>query len=153
MPDTISSSRHRLSFHEFSALAGELQKATEAIMALCRSVSNVNQQSDPSDPEPSKETPLGEYRQYRLSAHTLREEQKLLERCEATSFTHALSHIHAELYTTAFLLKGYNEMEDLDNFPIHLIKEHLQRSLDMLSKACSVMADYHLVHVIYAPDP
>ncbi len=35
----------------------------------------------------------------------------------------------------------------------HLLGEQLERSLDMLSKACSVMADYTLVHVMCAPAP
>lgn len=145
MSDATSSSRCDVPINDFSALAGKLQETAEAVLAFCRSVSG--------EAETPKEKPLGEYRQYRLPAHTLREEKELLERYEAESFANALHDIHAELYTTVFLMKGYDDVDDVDSFHIHLLGEQLERSLDMLSKACSVMADYNLVHVMYAPAP
>lgn len=129
MSDATSSSRCDVLIDDFTTLAGKLQETAEAVSAFCRSASG--------EAETSKEKPLGEYRQYHLPAHTLREEKELLERYEADSFANALSDIHAELYTTVFLMKGYDDGDDVGSFHIHLLGEHLERSLDMLSKACS----------------
>lgn len=145
MSDATSSSRCDVPLDNFSALAGKLQETAEAVLAFCRSASG--------EGETPKEKPLGEYRQYSLPAHTLREEQELLERYSAESFANALHDIHSELYTTVFLMKGYDDIDDEGSFRIQLLGEQLERSLDMLSKACSVMADYNLVHVMYAPAP
>lgn len=125
MSDATSSNRCDVPINDFSALAGKLQETAEAVLAFCQM-------------EAPKEKPLGEYRRYRLPAHTLREERDLLECYDAESFANALSDIHAELYTTIFLMKGYDGVDGVDSFHIHLLGAHLERSLDMLSKACSV---------------
>ncbi len=143
MSDAARSNRCGVPTNDLSALAGKLQDTAEVVLAFCHSASD--------EMETPKEKPLGEYRQYRLPAHALRDERDLLERYDAESFANALSDIHAELYTTIFLMKNYDNVDGVDGFHIHLLGAHLERSLDMLSKACSVMADYNLVHVMSAP--
>lgn len=102
MSDATSSSRCGIPFDEFSALAGRLQEAAEAVLTCCRSVPGVDERQETADLETPKEQPLGECRQYCLPVHTLREERELLERYEADSFANALSDIHTELYTLVF---------------------------------------------------
>ena len=145
MPHATSSSRCGVPIDDVSALASKLQDAAEALLALCRSASD--------DAKRPKEKPLDEYRQFCLPAYTLQEEKEILERYGAESFADALHGIHAELYVTVFLMKGYDGMDAMDSFHIQLLGEQLERSLNMLSKACSVMADCSLVHVIHAPAP
>ena len=85
MSDATSSSRCDVPINDFSAVAGKLQETAEAVLAFCRSVSG--------EAETPKEKPLGEYRQYRLPAHTLREEKELLERYKANSFASVINAV------------------------------------------------------------
>lgn len=136
-----------------SALAGKLQEAAEALLTFCRSTTSeedppeaeANAEADDQGPKP------GEYRQYYLPPHTLREENELLERYKVENVADALDAIYSDLFTTVFLMKGYETDDEVDSFNLCLIGEQLSRSLDMLSKAGSVLTDYSLVHVMRVP--
>lgn len=152
MSDAATCPPSSIPIHILSALAGTLQETAQALLAFCSSTSNETSEPEedtgteaPLESNPAK--PLGEERCYRLPAYIVREEGELLARYRAENFADALSAIHSDLYVTAFLMQGYDGMDDVDSFHLHLIGEHLARSLDMLSKACSMFADFDLLRI------
>ena len=55
-------------------------------------------------------------------------------------------------FATVFLMKGYDADSKITDFTtLYQIGELLSRSLGMLSKTCSVLADYNLMHVRRIP--
>jgi hypothetical protein len=73
---------------------------------------------------------------------------ELLERYKAKKFADTLDEIYNDLFVMAFLMRGYDPAEDVDAFNLCLIGEQLSRSLDMLSKATSTLANFEPVHVM-----
>ena len=93
----------------------------------------------------------GEYCQYHLPPYALTEEGELLDRYKAENIAAALGAIYNDLFATVFLMKGYDADTRITNFTLYQIGELLSRSLGMLSKTCSVLADYNLMHVRQIP--
>ena len=93
----------------------------------------------------------GEYCQYHLPPYALTEEGELLDRYKAENIAAALDAIYNDLFATVFLMKGYDADTRITNFTLYQIGELLSRSLGMLSKTCSVLADYNLMHVRRIP--
>ena len=94
----------------------------------------------------------GEYCQYHLPPYALTEEGELLDRYKAENIAAALGTIYNDLFATVFLMKGYDADSKITNFTtLYQIGELLSRSLGMLSKTCSVLADYNLMHVRRIP--
>lgn len=149
MSDAASYPSSGIPLDNFSALAGKLQETAEALLAFCRSMSAGEDSSKAETGIEPREQGLepGEYRQYHLPPHTLREESELLERYGVENVADALDAIYNDLFITVFLMKGYEAGDALDSFYLCLIGEQLSRSLDMLSKAGSVVTDFELVRV------
>ena len=93
----------------------------------------------------------GEYCQYHLPPYALTEEGELLDRYKAENIAAALGAIYNDLFATVFLMKGYDADTRITNITLYQIGELLSRSLGMLSKTCSVLADYNLMHVRRIP--
>ena len=153
MSDATSSSRCDVPINDFSALAGKLQETAEAMLAFCRSASAEKDSSKTEDGAELAEHGCkpGEYRQYHLPPYALTEEGELLDRYKAENIAAALDAIYNDLFATAFLMEGYDADTRITNFTLYQIGELLSRSLGMLSKTCSVLADYNLMHVRRIP--
>ena len=154
MSDATRSSRCDVPINDFSALAGKLQETAEAMLAFCRSASAEKDSSKTEDGAELAEHGCkpGEYRQYHLPPYALTEEGELLDRYKAENIAAALDAICNEFFATVFLMKGYDADSKITNFTtLYQIEELLSRSLGMLSKTCSVLADYNLMHVRRIP--
>lgn len=154
MSDAASYPPSGIPIDNFSTLAGKLQETAEALRVFCRSLSAGEGSSKAEAGTESREQALepGEYRQYHLPPHTLREENEFLEHYGARNVADALDAIHNDLFITVFLMKGYATDDEVDSFNLCLIGEQLSRSLDMLSKAGSVLTDFELVRVTKIPE-
>lgn len=86
-----------------------------------------------------------------MPPHALTEEGELLDRYEAENIAAALDAIYNDLFATVFLMKGYDADTRITNFTFYQIGELLSRSLGMLNKTGSVLADYNLMHVRRIP--
>ncbi|MFR8275607.1 MAG: hypothetical protein ACLU98_04440 [Desulfovibrio fairfieldensis] len=53
-----------------------------------------------------------------------------------------LDKVHDDLYVTAYLMEHFEDGEDIDGFTVQLIGDRLQTSVHVLSKVCSVLADF-----------
>ena len=109
-----------------AALAGKLQETAEAMLVFCRSASTEKDSAKTEDGE-------------------------LLEQDKAENIAAALDAIYNGLFATVFPMKGYDANSKLTNFTLYQIGELLSRSLGMLSKTGSVLADYNLIHVQRIP--
>lgn len=141
MSDPSHSGPSCLSPDNLSALAASLQEMAESLLALGRAAQQTREPEAAASKTPPAR-PLAEQRQYRLAAHAVRQEQELLEHYEADSLAEALHRIHMEFSTTIFLMKGYGPGDDEESFYIQLLGAQLERTLAMLRKACSILADY-----------
>ncbi|WP_291447556.1 hypothetical protein [Desulfovibrio sp.] len=86
-----------------------------------------------------------------MPPYALTEEGELLDRYKAENIAAALDAIYNDLFATVFLMKGYDADTRITNFTLYQIGELLSRSLGMLSKTGSVLADYNLMHVKRIP--
>ena len=152
MSDAANFSRCEFPFDAFLVLAGKLQETAEAMLAFCRSASAEKDSSKTDDDAELAEHGCkpGEYRQYHLPPYALTEEGELLDRYKAENIA-ALDAIYNDLFATVFLMKGYDADTRITNFTLYQIGELLSRSLGMLSKTGSVLADYNLMHVKRIP--
>lgn len=153
MSDATSSSRCDVPINDFSALAAKLQETAQAMLAFCRSASPEKDSSKTEDDADLAEHGCkpGEYRQYHLPPYALTEEGELLDRYKAENIAAALDAIYNDLFATVFLMKGYDADTRITNFTLYQIGELLSRSLGMLNKTGSVLADYNLMHVRRIP--
>lgn len=78
----------------------------------------------------------------RISAYRLPAQAALPEQDEVDRPAVALNRVHAKCCTAVFLMKGYGDGDDEQNFHIHLLGMHLERALAALRRACSIPADY-----------
>lgn len=72
----------------------------------------------------------------------LKYEEGVLDAHRAKDLSGLLGKVYDNLYVTAYLMEHFGEAKDLDGFTIHLIGSSLQSSLHVLSKVCSVFADF-----------
>ncbi len=86
-----------------------------------------------------------------MPPYALTEKSELLEQYKAENIAAALDAIYNEFFATVFLMKGYDADTRITNFTLYQIGELLSRSLGMLSKTGSVLADYNLMHVKRIP--
>ena len=86
-----------------------------------------------------------------MPPYALTEKSELLEQYKAENIASALDAIYNEFFATVFLMKGYDADSKITNFTLYQIGELLSRSLGMLSKTGSVLADYNLMHVKRIP--
>lgn len=141
MSSAHSCSSSDLSPEDFAALAASLQEMAETVIALCRAARHTREPETAASTTPAQAR-AAEQRQFRLPGHAVQQEQELLKQYEADSLAAALNEIHMELYTTIFLMKNYSYGDDEQSFHIHLLGMQLERTLKMLRKACSILADY-----------
>ena len=139
---------------DFAALAKSLQEIAQALLPFSqeRQIA-VNAFEDCQDASKSQagsldaDKPTGEIRCYRLPSYIVREEREILAKYKAEDFTAVLSDVYEDIYTTALLMRNFDESNQLDGFKIQMLAEHLLRPLDVLNKACALFADFDLVQV------
>ena len=131
----------------FTDLAEKLQQAAQALLAFAAKEQPEPAQRDtaaaasPKAAGPAGEVPH-ELRCYRVPSYMLKYEEEMLDAHRAKDLSGLLGKVYDNLYVTAYLMEHFGEAEDLDGFTIHLIGSSLQSSLHVLSKVCSVFADF-----------
>lgn len=90
---------------------------------------------------PAKEVPH-ELRCYRVPSYMLKYEEETLAAHKAEDLSGLLDKVHDDLYVTAYLMEHFEDGEDIDGFTVQLIGDRLQTSVHVLSKVCSVLADF-----------
>ena len=137
-------------FSHCAALAETLQQTARALLAFAAGKEPEPAEcavpdASPVNPGgPAKEVPH-ELRCYRVPSYMLKYEEDVLDAHRAKDLSGLLGKVYDDLYVTAYLMEHFGEAEDLDGFTIHLIGSSLQSSLHVLSKVCSVFADFRPV--------
>lgn len=134
-------------FSHCAALAETLQQTARALRAFAAGKEPEPAEcavpdASPVNPGgPAKEVPH-ELRCYRVPSYMLKYEEDVLDAHRAKDLSGLLGKVYDDLYVTAYLMEHFGEAEDLDGFTIHVIGSSLQSSLHVLSKVCSVFADF-----------
>ena len=92
--------------------------------------------------QPATPPRFSEIRCYRVPDFILEEEQEMLRQLDATDWKDLFYKVHDQLYTTIFLLKHFDDGEEVDGYTLNLIGETLGLHLDMLSRLCSIVSDF-----------
>lgn len=131
----------------FTDLAEKLQQAAQALLAFAAKEQPEPAQRDaaaaasPKAAGPAGEVPH-ELRCYRVPSYMLKYEEETLAAHKAEDLSGLLDKVHDDLYVTAYLMEHFNDGEDIDGFTVQLIGDRLQTSVHVLSKVCSVLADF-----------
>ena len=131
----------------FTALAETLQQTARALLAFAAGKEPEPAEcavpdASPVNPGgPAKEVPH-ELRCYRVPSYMLKYEEETLAAHKAEDLSGLLDKVHDDLYVTAYLMEHFNDGEDIDGFTVQLIGDRLQTSVHVLSKVCSVLADF-----------
>jgi len=123
--------------HDLASVARTLQEAAQALIDLIPP-----EDTSPPPDGSERDARQDEYRTYRVPFYILDDEQILLKTYNAKRIADALADIYSEFYLMLELLKGHSENTDSEGFLYFLFVEHLSRPLNMLSKTCSVLADF-----------
>ena len=134
-------------FSHCAALAETLQQTARALLAFA-----AGKEPEPAEcavPDaslvnpgaPAKEVPH-ELRCYRVPSYMLKYEEETLAAHKAEDLSGLLDKVHDDLYVTAYLMEHFEDGEDIDGFTVQLIGDRLQTSVHVLSKVCSVLADF-----------
>ncbi len=146
MPSSSSPAGEALSLPQ---LAQKMQELAQALVACVDSLPAADDLSKSVFKAPlaeaiQPEAPQYERRCYHIASSALREEKELLEHYGVDSFAEALFTMYNDLYGIAFLMKRWDYDEDCRGVEVIRLAEHLERLLQPLEKACSVMADFRL---------
>lgn len=135
---------------DFTVLAAKLQETAQALLVFCPSATGPERDDadDTDDESTSSEKAPYQIRSYRLPGFILEEEQKMLKAYKADDWKELFSKVYEQLYTTAMLMQLVPAEEEIDGFSVQLMAGNLMVPLDMLSKLCSMLADFRLVHVV-----
>lgn len=138
---------------EVAVLAEKLQESVKSLLVFCQQSqqaenSNAELIDQDADEDTGPETATYETRCYQLPSNILDEEQEMLEFYKAENWQELFNKAHDQIYATVLLMERIPAEEDIDGFSITLIAENLMMPLRMLSKLCSLIADFRLVHVM-----
>lgn len=141
---------------ELAALAEKLHESVKNLLVFCQ---HPQQEKSPDvesssqnagkDRTGQEKTPC-ETRCYELPGYILDEERKMLEFYEAGTWQELFSKAYEQLYATVMLMEHLSAEEEFDGFSISLIAGNLMLPLNMLSRLCSLVADFHLVNATEA---
>lgn len=126
------------SIPNFSELAEKLQTTAQALLAF----------SSPAVTEPDDESPAAEektpseLRTFHISGFMVDEEKEMLELLKAKNWQHMFDKIYEQLYTMALLMQHFEADEEVDGYFVQLMGNTLMAPLDMLSRLCSLIADF-----------
>ena len=137
---------------ELAALAEKLQDVVRSLLVFCQhpqqtacSAVELDDQDDGSgEPEPA----TYETRCYQIPGNILDEEREMLKFYKAENWQELFNKAHDQIYATVLLMERIPAEDEIDGFSIALIAENLMIPLKMLSRLCSLIADFRLVHMI-----
>lgn len=86
-----------------------------------------------------------EVRCYAVPAFIVREERQVLRMHKAENLHVLLNKVYDDLYTTAMLMRHFDESQQVHGFSIQMMGEHLLSSLKVLNTLCSLLADFDLL--------
>lgn len=70
------------------------------------------------------------------------EEKEMLELLKAENWQHMFDKTYEQLYTMALLMQHFEVDEEVDGYSVQLMGNTLMVPLDMLSRLCSLIADF-----------
>lgn len=173
-PPSLPPNRGLPDFTELAALTEKLQETVTSLAAFCQQFQQhqnpgpaPNEQDaaeasatpelvDPelAIPEPSVPAPSPrETRCYELPGNILEEEREMLAFYRAENWQELLNKAHDQMYAMVLLMERVPADEEIDGFSITLIAENLMMPLRMLSKLCSLIADFRPVSAMKAATP
>lgn len=136
---TITSSSQ--SFPDFTELAEKLQSTAQALLAF-----GSPKAVEPEDePPPAEEKAPPEIRSFRIPGFMVAKEREMLELLKAENWQEMFDKTYEQLYTMALLMQHVEADEEIDGFSIQLMGNTLMAPLDMLSRLCSLIADFRPV--------
>ena len=141
---------------ELAALAERLQETLKNLLVLCQQSQQaaspgVELGAQDAAKDTEQEKVPHETRCYQIPGNILDEEQEMLEFYKAEDWQELFNKAHDQIYATVLLMERIPAEEDIDGFSITLIAENLMMPLRMLSKLCSLIADFRLVSVMKVP--
>lgn len=105
-----------------------------------------------SKPAATRNMPPPEVRAYHLPGFIVAEERELLALYEAGDWQELFCMAHERLYATAVLLRHFPAEEELDGVALQLIAGNLLAPLKMLSRLCSLVADFRTMAELEAEE-
>lgn len=126
------------SLPDFTDLAERLQDMAQALLAIGSPMT-----TEPEDePPPAQEEAPPEIRSFHIPGFMVAEERQMLELLKAENWQDMFDKIYEQLYTMALLMQHFEADEEIDGFSIQLMGNTLMAPLDMLSRLCSLVADF-----------
>lgn len=125
------------SLPDFAELVEKLQGTAQSLLAFGSPV--VTEKED--EPSAEEKAPP-EIRSFCIPAFMVTEEKKMLELLKAENWQHMFDKTYEQLYTMALLMQHFEADEEIDGFSIQLMGNTLMAPLDMLSRLCSLIADF-----------
>ncbi len=140
---------------ELAALAEKLQEIVKDLLVFCQQSQQaespgVEPDSEDADKNAEQKKAPCETRCYQIPGNILDEERGMLEFYKAENWQELFNKAHDQIYATVLLMERIPAEEEIDGFSITLVAENLMRPLRMLSKLCSLIADFRLVHMMKA---
>lgn len=123
-------------------LVEKLQETAQALLAYKQDLTTSSAHAA-SDLSPEKRPP--EFRTYRIPGFMVDEEREMLKWYKADNWQEMFNKTYDQLYTMALLMQNFEAGEDVDGFSVQLMGNSLMVPLDMLSRLCSLVADFRPV--------
>ena len=124
---------------DFATLAEKLQEAAQALLVLS---SPGTMKSDEPPPLPAREKAPSEIRSFRIPGYMVAKEKQMLEMLKAENWQEMFDKTYDQLYTLALLMQHFETDEKIDGFSVQQMGNTLMAPLDMLSRLCSLVADF-----------
>ena len=127
-----------LSPETFRILAEKAQEFTQALLAL-------NPEAPPDSQSleiPKKEKEPDQIRCYRVPSYIVRDEKKAMRQYRAKDLLNLLQKAREDFHITSYLLKNFSDCESVDGYTLQQIGEHLEQPIRILTRLCSIFADY-----------
>lgn len=131
----------------FTELVTLLHSAAQALSTFCPP-----QTSTPRPEKPVRHDAVGDIRCFEIPAFTCKDERQLLEQLQADTWQEMFYKVYAQLYTFARLLEQFGVDEQVDGVFMQHLGMTLRGPLALMSRLCSVVADFKPVPRTAAAD-
>ena len=137
---------------ELAALAAKLRETAVGLTDICQCLSQAQDTTNDNPAEPGEPHTVApapyETRCYTLPDHILDEEREMLAAHKAANWQELFDKTYDQLYATVLLMGHVSPEDKIDGFSIQLIAGNLMTSLGVLSRLCSLIADFRLTNVM-----